>query len=349
MPQLNSKETYNSEGTGTTGGFDEQLHHDPMDTDPMMMTEPMMTYPMNITDTDQRMNTDATTLPADPNPHSMPALPPKKTVPSNNTNNNHQVAAATAAAAATTVTMESHLTLTGYFMIASFVVVFTFCVLTLAWLALRRRRQLIAAGIRTSGYFHPAGGRGGTITKQRIQRRYETVEHWIISKQVQPHDDFCAAVRSNFDHHNHHHNHHEQQQTSEDEETLTETAADAAVTSSTSGAIGCSAECLSLSPAVVKETNETGAAHKAPQPQPQPSSSTPSDLGTTDNDAGEWSSSEGDNSSSSSLSLQYCDDDEDGDGHECPICLTELLQGQIVSWSANEQCSHGTCVCVCSQ
>lgn len=41
-------------------------------------------------------------------------------------------------------------------------------------------------------------------TKLRIQRRYETIEHWIVTKRVLDHDDFCIKVVTNFSHHYNH-------------------------------------------------------------------------------------------------------------------------------------------------
>lgn len=119
--------------------------------------------------------------------------------------------------------------------------------------------------------------------KQRIQRRYETIEHWIISKRVQTHNAFCAGVVANFNHHHHH--------------------------PDTNTNHPCETE--------EKEEDVERAWPDAPR-----------------NDVPQLQEEE-------NAEHHYKNDDEEEDTPECPICMLELLPGEIVSWSANEQCCHG--------
>jgi hypothetical protein len=222
---------------------------------------------------------------------------------------------------------KAEITVTGYFMISLFLLVFGGCVLILVWSVERRRRQLIEAGHR----FHP------TVrpTKQRIQMRYETVEHWIISKTVQPHDAFCSAVVSNFCHHHHH-----QQQHGPTTRQDTDIETNAVLSLSDSPD---STECSSSRPEHVdQEISSVAPDASTIMLQPPPPKSSPVDLASSEaggTDDGEESLS------GSSPSLHHYDPSSSASEYgvrECPICMSELLVGHIVSWSANEQCSHGT-------
>jgi Ring finger domain len=191
---------------------------------------------------------------------------------------------------ATTEVKETHLTTVGYLMIGSFLAVLALCVYAIIWNVVRRRRQIAAAGGIPSGL---------RATKLRILRRYETVEHWIISKTVQPHDVFCAVVVSNFCHHQQRH----------DDTTVASKDA------------GCYSECPSPG---VDEGDDIDPA--LPSPPSFPLESPSCDACTDEEECLSMNSS--------------WNETEDDSVRECPICMSELLQGQIVSWSANELCNH---------
>jgi len=97
------------------------------------------------------------------------------------------------AAAAASNPQQQHITVVGYLVIAGFLVIIALVVLLIVARYMQRRHR---ENSRDAPY-HPTR----KATKIRIQRRYETIEHWIISKQAVPHDDFCDAVISNFCHH----------------------------------------------------------------------------------------------------------------------------------------------------
>ena len=86
-----------------------------------------------------------------------------------------------------------HVTVVGFLVIAGFLFVLAMVMLLLVAKYLSQRRRLA----ERDAPYHPTR----RATKLRIQRRYETIEHWIISKRATPHDDFCSTVVSNFCHH----------------------------------------------------------------------------------------------------------------------------------------------------
>ena len=104
-------------------------------------------------------------------------------------------------------------------------------------------------------------------TEERIIRRYETIEHWLITKKVEHHDEFCARVVS-------------------------------------------------------------GIIPQSPSDEEAPSC-------------------QGCSSGQSPETMTNCSSDDslfaDDDDKECPICMNSLNAGNIVSWSANTQCSHVVC------
>jgi len=198
--------------------------------------------------------------------------------------------------------------------------------------------------------YHPT--RRGT--KLRIQRRYETIEHWIISKKATPHDDFCSTVVSNFCHHKN-----KPTCTSRSGDCDSDTvnhddsrSADADVEAPSSGGwpsgLECPPsaksdsdpmECPSSSPKLKDEkTNENCLATSARFVASRSSSSTPSEAMTDD----ELSDSGNKRAATARTSTDCTDNNHnsENDPRECPICMGELQAGQIVSWSANEHCGH---------
>lgn len=132
------------------------------------------------------------------------------------------------------------LTSLGYLLLSVLLFSIASAAFFLFWQIWKRRNQTVA---------------DGTDMEMRIQRRYETVEHWVITKRVCPHDEFSNRVLSRF----------------------------------------CSS----------KKKNDT------------------SDTDEEDS----WMEGEED--------------------VECPICMSTIGAGDIVSWSANENCSHVVSVPFC--
>lgn len=100
----------------------------------------------------------------------------------------------------TATTTYYRLTPIGYVLV-TLVVVSVFSLIILIIFRLYRRRQL---QIQFENGYTPRR----KATKLRIQRRYETIEHWIVTKRVLEHDpDFCPKVVNNFAHHHNNHHH----------------------------------------------------------------------------------------------------------------------------------------------
>lgn len=160
----------------------------------------------------------------------------------------------------------------GYLLLSSFLLVLTIVLVLLIWNLIRARDLL----------FENDTPRANRSMKMRIQRRYETIEHWIITKSVQSHGSFSDTVVDNFGHH----------------QSNSQKIANEPANGSEVGNDGC------------KDGNDGSTADvpvaaDAPKPAPM-------------------------------LSARL-DDDEP---RECPICMSTLKAGQIVSWSANEKCNH---------
>lgn len=150
-----------------------------------------------------------------------------------------------------------HLTGIGYLLLAAFFLLLAFGILVLVWNAWRRRRNHHRT---TDGNENPTIDIETTAaSKQRMQRRYETIEHWIITKRVLPHTERCKMIE-------------EMLLTNSPQQTVIRDESEARMSNS-----------------MVCEDRST-------------TNSTP----------------------------------------ECPICMSEIKMGQIVSWSSNAQCIHGT-------
>jgi hypothetical protein len=164
-----------------------------------------------------------------------------------------------------------HLTAIGYLVVAGLFIVVAICLWLMAWFTWRRHRRQHIQHNRPNTHRdseeNPTSGRrqchDTASSKQRIQRRYETIEHWIVTKRVLPHTACCTAIQS----------------------------------------------ILWKNQSIPTENNRE---QKCSQQSIVVSS-------LDDND----------NKTNTTVS-------------ECPICMSDILLGQIVSWSSNPQCSHGT-------
>jgi Ring finger domain len=201
------------------------------------------------------------------------------------------------------------LNLVGYLLMSSFLLILSVILGLLVYSIVRRRhllfligQDLYHRGAGNAGDGASAASIGGTPSRSmllRIQRRYETIEHWIITKKVQPHDDFCEKVVTNFGHHQQQH------------------------------------------PAVVPNNNNDTNTNTC-------STSTGSTSAADDDPAEKCSSNNNNNDTTPDHQqhepcvLNSCQPplENDQDQRECPICMSALTRGQIVSWSANEKCSH---------
>lgn len=228
----------------------------------------------------------------------------------------------TATTVAPSVTYDMHVTGMGYVMMALVFLMGAIIVWVTAWQIIRRRRQIVVAG----GYFPP-----GRTTKQRIQCRYETIEHWIITKTVQPHDDFCATVSSNFGHHQTHEKQKRQRQRQHCCNTPVTTDAESSALSAE-----CALSCTGIEAAVGKEADETDILAMTPPQSPSivrsPSSN---EVSSTEHNV-----TDGHEEEERTLENYDKEKDPDNDVRECPICMAELQVGQVVSWSANPACRH---------
>jgi hypothetical protein len=126
-----------------------------------------------------------------------------------------------------------------------------------------------------------------TILKKsvRIQRRYETIEHWTITKRVQDHTSGCATIQ------------------------LQKTKCK------------CPENDVDVDGDVDDELDITSVL----------SSSSTNDVVEDLEDVVVTAKEDVDTDTSTAVD------------RECPICLSEFTIGQIVSWSSNPQCIHGTC------
>jgi hypothetical protein len=187
-----------------------------------------------------------------------------------------------------------------YFMICGFLFVLALCLFLLIWNVWRQRRRRFLESV--SGSSSASNAAASRALKQRIQRRYETVEHWIISKTVLRHNEFCAAVVANFDHHNSTVPSTIDAPKCNRNSALEESTDDAV---SSSGDVDAVALLKQLPPAELEE---------------------PTNVCCIDNEL--------------ESHQEHCIDREN-EMQECPICMLELAPGEIVSWSSNEQCCHG--------
>jgi hypothetical protein len=199
-----------------------------------------------------------------------------------------------------TIQSETELTPMGYFMICGFLFVLALCLFLLIWNVWRQRRQRFLESV--SGSSSASYAAASRALKQRIQRRYETVEHWIISKKVLPHNDFCAAVVANFDHHNN------------------------TAPSSTDAPLSNRNSALEESTDVAVSSSEDVDAVALVKQVPPAELEEPTNVDCIGNEL-----------------ESHHDDciDPENEMQECPICMLELLPGEIASWSSNEQCCHG--------
>jgi hypothetical protein len=150
-----------------------------------------------------------------------------------------------------------HLTGIGYLLLAAFFLLLAFGLLVLVWNILRRRRNHQRT---TDGSEDPTTDIENTsASKRRIHRRYETIEHWIITKRVLPHTERCKMI---------------------EEMLLTNN---------------------SQQTGIQDHSSETKMSHSVTCDDRHMTNATP----------------------------------------ECPICMSEMKLGQIVSWSSNPQCIHG--------
>lgn len=149
---------------------------------------------------------------------------------------------------------QQQLNFIGYLLLSSFLLVLSAVLVLLVWNLARARHYL---------FENDSSGTSRSM-KMRIQRRYETIEHWIITKKVQLHDSFSDVVVDNFGHH---------------------------------------------------DSNNT----------------------TIDSTEDKEPESGMESSSEPKVHSARLDDDEP---RECPICMSTLKAGEIVSWSANEKCNH---------
>ena len=175
--------------------------------------------------------------------------------------------------------------------------------------------------------------RSPKATKERIVRRYETVEHWLITKRIQPHDGFCqrvcceivpqsptddpddveAAVTALREQERREQRDNNNNATVDDIETGTSTTAAAAE----STAAQTSSDGSSQKACACHASSENPSCSLEKKLDAQPSQLTV----FTDND----------------------DDDDslfDDNHKECPICMNVFQIDDIVSWSANTQCNH---------
>ena len=281
---------------------------------------------------------------------------------------------------------QQEITVMGYLVIAGFLLVFSVVLLLLLARYLQRHRRLTHNSNDPHGQpYHPTR----RATKIRIQRRYETVEHWIISKRAVPHDDFCDVVRSNFGHHNQpksteKNGKHQQEQArsgigkgsrkkkrttstkgpdsggtlpSSQAPKSVEISSGSVLLSAEEGGVEASESSSSFDdlerlsspqqdeesmecPSVpVDNQNEYSAlVNESIVPRSSSaSSSTPSCEVMTDIDDGSHSNNV---ASATASRHRHGDNVSNSNVRECPICMGELQAGQIVSWSANELCSH---------
>lgn len=111
-----------------------------------------------------------------------------------------------------------------------------------------------------------------TPTIERVQRRYETIEHWTITKRAQEHTTCCSTIQAQ-------------------------------------RSIG--------------SNNNFGGGATTVEAAPCISSIITDEEMNYDN-----------------IELAGADTEAD---HECPICMSKLEAGQVLSWSSNPKCIHGTC------
>jgi hypothetical protein len=163
----------------------------------------------------------------------------------------------------------SNMTVIGYLVVGALLLIIGLSLWYVGWYLYRRFRQRQqydgTTGTQASAQNNDTSNTTehqldvSNIKKERIQRRYETVEHWTITKRVQEHTTCCDMIRR-------------------------------------------------------KHTNK---------------SITVTSSSTTD--------------MNEDTDIDCCNQiDESFMKNECPICMSEFAVGQIVSWSSNPHCIHGT-------
>jgi Ring finger domain len=199
---------------------------------------------------------------------------------------------------------QMQLNLIGYLLMSSFLLILSIILGLLVYSILRRRHLL--AWDTTMDSRSATGTHHGSPSRSmllRIQRRYETIEHWIITKKVQAHDDFCVKVVTNFGHHQH---------------------------QATSTAVP------TTSPTTEGHDNDNN------NKSNHNDTSTETELEETVVEAVNNMEQQQQQQQQQRLCFLNCQPalENDYEQHECPICMSALTRGQIVSWSANDKCSH---------
>lgn len=226
---------------------------------------------------------------------------------------------------------ERRATVIGYFIITAFLVALVLLFFVVAFRYFFRRRNETG----DDSPYHPTR----RATKQRIQRRYETIEHWIITKRVMPHDDFCSAVVSNFNHHKKKAN----MVAVPERIDVRQGVADIDV-SNDSGKCPSPItsidpiECPSPSPTIDinLERNDGSNLLAPPRSASRLSTSSNPSEAMTDDECSNYGSTTKELCGITSVSNSI----HNSDVRECPICFGELQTSQYVSWSASELCSH---------
>ena len=178
------------------------------------------------------------------------------------------------------------LTAVGGLIIAGLLAVLILSLWYITWKTLRYYRlRTLRHDIMLMGVAHLSASRGPdvnseenqpwyedeTATLERLQRRYETIEHWTITKRAREHTTCCNAVQV--------------QRRSSD-----------------------SSGCVTTSGMVTQCIPSTLSDEVVSNPQ-------------------------------SDFDLDVADVES---GHECPICMSKFEVGDILSWSSNPKCIHGT-------
>jgi hypothetical protein len=235
----------------------------------------------------------------------------------------------------------------GYAMIAFFL---TICVIIILLLIYQiSRRNYIR---RADGQYHPTR----RATKLRIERRYETVEHWIISKTALRHDAFCEKVTKNFCCQPQSESRPLQNNTETEQEPYSVTILDGNESPEESGNDhrdhtnnnnnSIAQEDIEVAD---HETRDCCSSFQDPDRIDEIVSSSPNCMASPIQSRGisnmETTTTTTNLPPSSQPPILHHDhppigaEDED-DAPECPICMGELVVGQIVSWSANPDCGH---------
>jgi Ring finger domain len=225
--------------------------------------------------------------------------------------------------------LEQGFSVLGVWILACLLVILNIILVVLVVHVIRQRHRIMAImfpNYAAARRQRQPSRRQAKATLARIERRYETIEGWIVSKRVVAHDEFCEGCVDVF--------------------AKAASAAAAANNSKTLDESGATGTTSTDTGPVDKDADAVEFGMHTKEKQLQRLKLLEQQQQQQKNENGDIEQGAG----AGIKHLETCDtEDEDDDddyssvqqmGRECPICFEEFRVGQVISFSANPECSH---------